>query len=370
MDASQIARRFPLVARPRPACPPLAERVQEISDLARSAERDGTPNSAAVAQNKAALIVSDCGLPDLARSLCWRHTEAYLRAQPLGAQVARHALEPLVNLARLLIRDGDAEGAYQLLVTLSRAVRARTEAVIEGRTLSFDKLTSSNDDHQQLCQWLWTVLLGDGTRALVAAGQWDRARAHAQEHRGVGKRLFDGRQAEILARCLGGEPASALTFLEASTLVEEWERPVAACLAAFCLATSGESKMGSFTHMVNEYIRLDATPGLSFFRTRVGLTVLDLAERTNMVQATEVPRRLIDEAATCADGYVAREVLAHPGCRKQMSQDERRALSAVVSAAGLARGHVPSNLLRDLLKAVSTSAAVTDRALAAVTRSR
>jgi hypothetical protein len=36
MKFGQIARRFPLVARPRPACPPLPERIREIGDLAQA----------------------------------------------------------------------------------------------------------------------------------------------------------------------------------------------------------------------------------------------------------------------------------------------------------------------------------------------
>lgn len=103
----------------------------------------------------------------------------------MGTQEARYALEPLVNLARLRIRDGDGPGAYHLLDSLNRAVRAKTEAVTDGRATSFQHLTKSAADHQQVCQWLWAVLLGDGARALVAAGQWDRARAHSEQHRGV-----------------------------------------------------------------------------------------------------------------------------------------------------------------------------------------
>ncbi|MEN8654357.1 hypothetical protein ABCR94_28115 [Streptomyces sp. 21So2-11] len=213
MDVSQIAQRFPLVARPRPACPPLADRVGEISNLARAAGRDGNVTSATVASNKAALIASDCGMPDLARALCWRHAEGFLRALPLSAQEARYALEPLVNLARLRIRGGDGNGAYHLLDTLNQAVKSKTEAVIDGRAMSFEHLTQSAADHQQVCQWLWTVLLGDGTRALVVAGQWDRALAHAEQHRGVGQRLFDGRQVEVLVHCLGGQPNGALASI-------------------------------------------------------------------------------------------------------------------------------------------------------------
>lgn len=62
-------------------------------------------------------------LPDLARSLCWQQFDVYLRARPLGAQVARYMLEPIFNLARLLIREGNGKGAHQLLNTLYHAVR-------------------------------------------------------------------------------------------------------------------------------------------------------------------------------------------------------------------------------------------------------
>ncbi|MFJ3824957.1 hypothetical protein [Streptomyces nodosus] len=355
MDVSQIARRFPLIARPRPACLPLTDRVREITDLAHSAEHDGKVTSATVALNKAALIASDCGMPDLARALCWRHTEVFLRAQPLSPQEARYALEPLVNLARLRIRDGDGLGAYHLLDSLNRAVRSKTEAVIDGRTMSFQRLTQSAADHQQVCQWLWTVLLGDGTRALVAAGQWDRAMAHSEQHRGVGQRLFDGRQVHVLVRCLGGQPSEALEFLNKSTLAEDWEHTVATCLAVLCLAAAGEHPDGPVEKMVKHYLALDAAPELAVFRSRVGLAVLDLAPDTRRAQALH---RLTHEATTHGDGYVARDVLAHPVCRKEMSHDELGTLSAAVASAGLDQGHIPARLEQDLRNATSIAAHV------------
>ncbi|MFD5454100.1 hypothetical protein [Streptomyces olivaceus] len=358
MDVSQIAKRFPLIARARPTCPPLAERVREITDLAAAAERDGNVTSATVAQNKAALIASDCGMPDLARALCWRHAEIFLRAQPLGAQEARYALEPLVNLARLHIRDGDEPGAYHLLDSLYRAVRSQTESVIDGRTTSFQHLTTSTADHQQVCQWLWAVLLGDGTRALVAAGQWDRARAHSKQHRGVGQRLLDGRQVEVLARCLGGQPLEALEFLNKTTLADGWEHTVAACLAVLCLTTAGRRPIGPDQKMVKHYLELDAAPELAVFRTRVGLTVLDLSPQTRQAEAL---LRLTHQATTSGDGYVARDLLAHPVCRQEMSHDEQQSLSAAVASAGLDQGHIPALLERDLLDAVTASANVTER---------
>ncbi|MFI1761912.1 hypothetical protein ACH41H_07640 [Streptomyces sp. NPDC020800] len=357
MDVSRIAKRFPLVARPRPACPPLAERVREITNLAAAAERDGNVTSATVALNKAALIASDCGMPDLAGALCWRHAEVFLRAQPLGAQEARYALEPLVNLARLRIRDGDAPGAYHLLDCLNRAVRAKMEAVIDGHATSFQHLTKSAADHQQVCQWLWAVLLGDGTRALVAAGQWDRARAHSEQHRGVGQRLLDGRQVEVLTRCLGGQPLDALGFLHKTTLAESWEHPVAACLAVLCLTAAGRRPAGPIKKMVKHYIELDAAPDLAVFRSRVGLTVLDLSPHTRQAEAL---RRLTHEATTSGDGYVARDLLAHPVCSQEMSHDEQQFLSAAVASAGLGQGHIPALLERELLDAVTVSASVTE----------
>ncbi|MGW8552838.1 hypothetical protein [Streptomyces tubercidicus] len=361
MDVGQIARRFPLVARPRPACAPLADRIREISALARSAERDGKVNSATVALNKAALIASDCGMPDLARALCWRHTEVFLRAQPLGAQEARYALEPLVNLARLRIRDGDGGGAYLLLDTLNTAVRAKSAAEVDGRTVSFQHLTNSTADHQQVCQWLWTVLLGDATRALVAAGQWDRARSHSEQHHGVGQRLFDGRQVEVLVRCLSGQPTAALKYLNKSTLTTDWERPVAACLAVLCLTAAGESPAGPTEAMVKTYLALDTAPELAVFRSRVGLAVLDLSPHS---QQPEALRRLTREATTYGDGYVARDVLAHPVCREQMDQNDLRSLSTTVASAGLGQGTIPVPLKQDLLDAVAVSSGVTERHLA------
>ncbi|MFE0130164.1 hypothetical protein ACFWY6_00980 [Streptomyces sp. NPDC059037] len=318
-------------------------------------------NSATVALNKAALIASDCGLPDLARALCWRHTEVFLRVQPLGAQEARYALEPLVNLARLHIRDGDGDGAYLLLDTLIRAVRSKSEATIDGRTVTFRHLTYSEADHQQVCQWLWTVLLGDGTRALVAAGQWDRARAHSERHHGVGQRLFDGRQVEVLVRCLGGQPTQALEFLNNSTLSEDWERPVAACLAVLCLTAAGECPVAPVETMVEKYLTLAPAPELAVFRSRVGLAVLDLSPQA---QQAEALRRLTHEATMYSDGYVARDVLVHPVCREQMRDDELRTLSAAVASAGLGQGSIPAHLEQNLLDAVDLSAGITERHLA------
>jgi hypothetical protein len=128
------ARRFPLLARPRPACTPLNQRVAELTDRAHAADRDDDTAAASAVHNLAALLASDCGLPDLARRWCHRHAEVYLRARPLGAQATRGALEPLVNLARLHIRDG--QRAFDLLEALFTAVTGRTDTIDDLRAVT------------------------------------------------------------------------------------------------------------------------------------------------------------------------------------------------------------------------------------------
>ena len=365
MDAGRIAQRFPLVARPRPACPPLDVRVREVAELARAAagQTGGGLALAARAHNKAALVASDCGLPDLARSLCWQQFDLYLRSRPLGAQAARYMLEPIVNLARLLIREGNGTGAHQLLDTLYHAVRSRTDAVIDGRHVSFRDLTDSDEDHRTLCQWLWTVLLADGTRALAGAGRWDQALAYAEQHRGVGQRLLDGRQVAVLARALAGDPASATALLDQSALSEPWEQPVAACLSVLCRTLGARPADSAIAAMVEHYLGLEPARELVVFRTRLGLTMIELAGGVEQPHTAKAAARLVHEVVASGDGYAARDVLAHDGCRAHLTGSEKRALSAVVQTSGLERGAIPGYLMTDLRAAVMTSETVTARNL-------
>jgi hypothetical protein len=67
MEGPPLTRWFPLVPRSRPACGVLAKRVFEIAELATAAA-DGSvaARMSAEAQKKAALITSDCRVPDRA----------------------------------------------------------------------------------------------------------------------------------------------------------------------------------------------------------------------------------------------------------------------------------------------------------------
>lgn len=367
----RTVRRFPLVARTKPACPALDVRIREVSNLASAAgSATGFDQLAlsAEAHNKAALIASDCGMPGLARSLCWRQFHVYECNRPLTARAARFALEPIANVARLLIRQGEGESAHELLETLYQAVRTGTEAVIDSTPLTFRDLTDSAEDHRALCLWLWTVLLADGTRALAAAGRWEQALAHAEQRDGVGRRLLDGRQVAILAHCLAGDPASALADLEATATPTSWERCVAGCLTVLCLMSSARPTARAVTEMVERYLELQHGPGLLLFRCRLGQSVIDLAGEVEQAWAEYVARDLASHAMASGDGYAARELLMHEGCRTRLADRELRALYATLQSAGLGRGAIPGHLMEDLLSAVHASEAVAALHLFSVTQ--
>jgi hypothetical protein len=365
-DLNRLARRFPLVARARPACEPLEVRVREVSDLARAAgsatDSDLLP-MAATAHNKAALIASDCGMSELARSLCWRQHHVYRRNRPLPAAAARFALEPLVNLARLLIRGGDGESAHRMLDVLYRAVTSRADVVLDGTPLSFRDLTDSVEAHRAVGRWLWTVLLADGIRALVEAGRWEQALEHAQRLGGVGVRLLDGRQIAIVARCLADDPDSALALLEGSAAPTTSERCVAACLNVFCLTHGSRPATDAVADMVEQYLNLEQAAGLHFAHVRLGLAVIDLAGAVDQPAARRVARYLMRQVVAVGDGYAARATLTHAMCRSHVTDGEEQALSATVYAAGLDHGALPDQLMADLMAAVGTSESAVARHL-------
>ncbi|MFE2335219.1 hypothetical protein [Streptomyces coelicoflavus] len=140
--------------------------------------------------------------------------------------------------------------------------------------------------------------------------------------------------------------------------MEPWEQSVAAALTVLCHRAADEHPVEPIDKMVQHYLALDSDPELAVFRSRVGLVVLDLSPKT---QQAEAMRRLTCEAMAQADGYVARDVLAHPVCREALSYGEHRTLSAAIASAGLGQGHIPEPLAQALLGAASVSADVWER---------
>ncbi|NRQ30665.1 hypothetical protein HII36_02260 [Nonomuraea sp. NN258] len=367
MDATgPLARRFPLVARPRPGCPPLDRRVKTLCALAESAARNQDRTRASAVLNQAALLASDVGLPELARQWCHRHAAVYLRARPLDAQAARHGLEPLVNLARLAVRDGDGDAAFHLLTTLADAVSARVDTTIDGTVVPAASLTATDGDHNSVCTWLWTVLLSDGTRALTSVGRWREAHEHLRRRRGIGQRLLDGRQVAVLAHFFAGDPDTALALLNDTSASEPWEEAVAACLTVLCLGQNGGA---IHTAQARErYLALAPDPGLLVFRVRLGLTLLHLVGASES-GSTELVDHLASEVIQASDGYVARDILGDEAAAALISGGARAALTSVVHASGLGVGTIPPVLMSTLLSALERSEAAMEAVLNTPTRS-
>ncbi|MER7049548.1 hypothetical protein [Streptomyces jumonjinensis] len=348
-----IAQRFPLVARPRPACPPLTERVHALLDLARTAARQNDPTRASAVYNQSALLASDLGLPTLARDLCHRHADAYLRACPLPGQSAIRALEPVVNLARLHIRAGNGDTARQHLLTLYEAVSTNTDAQI-GSIAVPARLTATTEDRRKVRTWLWTVLLADGARALTAQGRWNDALTHIEEHRGVGKRMLDGRQVAVLAALTTDDPAHAADLLHGTTPGEPWEQVVTACLTALCHRAAQQTADLDVESLVGMYKSLEPNPGTAVFSSRLGLTILDVIG-ADTATARRVAIELHRRATKQNDGYAALENLRHPLFNALVTEGQQRDCREILDACALGAGRLPDELRELLMAAAGTS---------------
>lgn len=349
------ARRFPLVARPRPACTPLPERVTDLTRRAAAATRNDDPAAATAVVNLAALLASDCGRSDLARQWSARLARSALVHPAPDFQTASHSLEPIINLARLRTRAGDGTGAWRLLETLYRAIASRTDTTIDGITVPAAHLTPEPTAHRKLRQWLWTVLLSSGAHALVTAGRWDDAYRRLQQHNGIGRRMLDGRQVAVIAHATAGRRARALELLHDTEPGEPWERAVTASLTLLCQQAAITST--TQRHAVTAYQRLDTTAAnLVVFHTRLGMCLADALGGVEQPAVQAITADLIERAN--GDGYAARDVLAHPGCRAILNQRQAEQLTEQVTACGLDAGHIPARLLTEIADALDTAEAV------------
>jgi hypothetical protein len=356
-----VVRRFPLVPRSRPACHRLDVRVRQLTCLAETAATApaGTARAAAEACNFGALIASDCGLPTLARDLCWQQFEIWHRTRPFSAATAKLALQPLVNLGRLRARDGDGIAAHHLIETLFTAVRNQAAADLDGLGIDLGALTRSPADHTELIQWLWTVLVTDGTRALAQAGLWGQALRHVQDIRGISRSLLDGRQIAIIAHHVAGDRSAAACLLTETIAPTRWEHAVMACLAV--LTGNGDA-----TTMADSYLTISGDATEVVFRTRLGLAVLDLASERHMAP---VARAIQADVQRSQDAYAAREVVAHPDWASLMPASAICALDRLVDASGLGAGTIPAGLFDQLTTATTAAEATLANALTATANS-
>lgn len=349
-----VAQRFPLVARPRPACLPLPERVQALAELAATAAKLDDTSMASTVYNQAALIASDIGDPDAARTMCYQHAAAYLHAAPLPAKTAIRALEPVVNLARLQIRAGHRSEGRQLLLALFEAVSTESPAQVEDIAVPAD-LTANARDRQAVRGWLWRVLLADGTRALTAAGRWTEALAHVEAHRGVGQRMFDGRQVAVLAALTTGNTRGANNLLATTETGAPWENVVTGCLAILCRRTAGLAWQRPLQNLVTTYLERPDENDMTVFNTRIGLAALDVVASPEDPAARLVVAELYRRTIQATDGYAARETLAHPLFTALATDREAHDCRALLHACALGAGSLPSELRGPLAKALHTS---------------
>jgi len=365
-------RRFPLLGRPRPDCPALPLRIQEIADAVDTARQQINHGmaEAAHALNKAALIASDAGMTDLAQQLSWQHIDAYCRAgRPLTILEARHLLEPVLNLARLQLRSGQATTALRLLESMFDAVTRRRDLVDAEQTLPLANLVGDQQDYRQLHQWVWLQLIGEGVRAHALAGRWNDAAEHARHHNGIGDHLMEGRQAEIIAHCLRGDQAQARTLLTESVTTETWEQDIAACLHLMCLDGGDEptAPVGAaqlVAAAIGRYAGGNRTANYASYRARLGLTIVTLANSVNPRRATELLGRVAHNAINSKDGYAARDVLGFREPIEGITDDQRSRLSRLAADSGLSVGTLPQQFLHRLTTVADEAAAVLDAALA------
>jgi hypothetical protein len=352
---------FPLVQRERPPGRPLEARIAELTRLAEpmlDATSHGRITRACEVLNKAALIASDCGLPTLACALCWRQYELFEVVRPWPSWAIKLAVQPLLNVARQLIREGHGDHAYAMLESLYSAARSQTSIMTSGRVIDFGAFIATPDNHKAVCTMLWTALLADGTRALTQAGHWREAAERVEQHRGVGNRLLDGRQVAIIARIEDGDASRAIELVEQSQITEPWEHAVQRILRVLCLRTVDSVTSADVAMMLVSAHSLARSPDpdTAVARTRISIAALNLAAPCSVGQTEALRISLVDLAMK--DAYAAHDVLSNPALAGQLTASRLDALHDLVRSCGLRRGTIPSRL-RDQLMAVVGRAAAT-----------
>ncbi|MFI7218407.1 hypothetical protein [Micromonospora maritima] len=351
--AATIAARFPLVARKRPPAKPLDARVDRLVRLAETAHRESDPDKASMVFNGAALVASDCGDPHLARAWCRRHTSCYLSQAPLNGYAARFALEPVVNLARLRIREGDGDGAYRLLTHLYAAIVGGTPVLLDDLEIHPRQLPADPEELKQIISWLRGTLLSDGTRALTLAGRWDDAVTHVRRYDGIGPTLLDGRQVAIVAHLLQDEGPSAAALLAATKIEAPWEQAVYGLLKTWQELAVGTVAV-DHADLIDRVSAVPRTPGLAVFRVRLGLTALDLSVGLPIDVVDNLTKQLVADAIHDEDANAARDLINHPA----LTAGNQGTLRPLIKASGLDQGYLPATANDPLSVALDLAGAV------------
>ncbi|MER5301323.1 hypothetical protein ABT039_17875 [Streptomyces lasiicapitis] len=339
-----ITARLPLVCRSHLHYSSLKARFEEISACAAKSARADAPvrdriNAACATWNLAALIASDCGLPDYAEDLCLRQLGLFRRAWPITGDTAIAALQPLINLIRLTARTGQKSTAFDELTALHHAVHHGGAVTTRDHTIDLTGFTDAAT-RQHIRPWLRFVMLDDGTRLLASTAQWSRAAAHATSYDDTYDRLTEARQTRTITALADDAPDQAAYLIDSATITHPWEAAVAALLRYLISDVAGSvlpSSYPALTTIVQNVF--DAAPGHTrMFRTRLALAVIELAPPGSTVQ-NDLHHTVARDAIRAEDSYAAREILRHslaaPGT------PHRAQLEDAVRRAGLGAGRLP-----------------------------
>jgi hypothetical protein len=95
--------------------------------------------------------------------------------------------------------------------------------------------------------------------------------------------------------------------------------------------------------------------GITVFNTRLGLTVLDAVASPEDPAARRVVAELHRRATETADGYTAREILAHPSFTARATDREAQDCRALLRACALGAGAFPADLHDEVKAAIRVS---------------
>ncbi|WP_328844855.1 hypothetical protein [Streptomyces sp. NBC_00258] len=354
----RLSRRFPLVIRSHLVYPSFAARLDEVRTCGEKSAQDGPLrdriNLACATWNLSALIASDCGLTDLATDLCLRQLRLFQAAWPVTGDTAIASLQPIVNLVRLTARTGDPQAAFQQLMSVHRAARDGGSVTVHGQAIDLTGFTTDAVlDYIQ--PWLHDLLLDDGTRLLVAAGQWHEAAEHAIAYDEQPERLYGSRQARIVANLHMDALDTANSLIDKAKITEPWEEAVAQILRHYGDHLAGRATARGFAATalaVRDALEPDP-PHLRMFRVRLALAAIDLAPEGAETLARPLYDAIVSDTTQARDAYAAREILRHPA--PPADKWSRHELEAIVHDGGLGRGTLPESVLSTLMRAVSTA---------------
>jgi hypothetical protein len=341
----RAAARFPLICRSHLVYPSFTTRIEELHTCADKSAQAGPLNdrinAACATWNLSALIASDCGLPDLAADLCIRQLRLFQAAWPVNGDVAIAALQPMVNLIRLTARSGTPDTAYRQLADLHQAVHHGGIVTLHGQCIDLTRFTTpATVRHIQ--PWLRFLMTDDGTRLLAATGQWAKAAQHATTYDAEPDRLFEGRQARIVAAWHANDPDTADALLDGAHITEPWEGAVRQLLRHGTETIAGRARDGLFTTVLDTaQAAVEATaPHTRMFRVRLARTVIVLAPANSHSLTEPLCRTVVDDTEEAGDAFAAREILRSP--IPMANDQQRRNLEALVHNGGLGRDAIPA----------------------------